>query len=42
MYEAIGARDEDDIVVTSCATRSNNWVFKGVYFDLIKTGRKTI
>ncbi|MCF6201646.1 MAG: aminotransferase class V-fold PLP-dependent enzyme, partial [Hydrogenimonas sp.] len=36
MYEAIGARDEDDIVVTSCATESNNWVLKGVYFDLIK------
>ncbi|WP_201352309.1 NifS family cysteine desulfurase [Hydrogenimonas urashimensis] len=40
MYEAIGARDEDDIVVTSCATESNNWVLKGVYFDLIKNGDK--
>jgi len=40
MYEAIGARDEDDIVVTSCATESNNWVLKGVYFDLIKSGEK--
>ena len=40
MYEAIGARDEDDIVVTSCATESNNWVLKGVYFDLIKNGEK--
>ncbi len=40
MYEAIGARDEDDIVVTSCATESNNWVLKGVYFDLIKDGEK--
>ena len=40
MYEALGARDEDDIVVTSCATESNNWVLKGVYFDLIKNGDK--
>ncbi len=40
MYEALGARDEDDIVVTSCATESNNWVLKGVYFDLIKNGEK--
>ncbi len=40
LYEAIGARDEDDIVVTSSATESNNWVLKGVYFDLIKNGEK--
>lgn len=40
MYEAIGARDDDDIVITSCATESNNWVLKGVYFDLIKDGEK--
>ncbi len=40
MYETIKARDEDDIVVTSCATESNNWVLKGVYFDLIKNGEK--
>jgi len=40
MYEAIGARDEDDIVVTSCATESNNWVLKGVWFDLIRNGEK--
>ncbi len=40
MYEAIGARDEDDIVVTSCATESNNWVLKGIYYDLIQKGEK--
>jgi len=40
MYEALGARDEDDIIVTSCATESNNWVLKGIYFDLIKDGDK--
>ncbi len=40
MYEAIGARDEDDIVVTSCATESNNWVLKGIYYDLIQNGDK--
>lgn len=35
LYYAIGARDEDDVIVTSCATESNNWVLKGVYFDEI-------
>ena len=27
-------------VVTSCATESNNWVVKGIYFDKIATGEK--
>lgn len=40
MYEAIGAKDEDDIVVTSCATESINWVIKGVYYDKILDGDK--
>ena len=36
LYAGIGAKDSDDIVVTSCATESNNWVLKGVYFDILK------
>lgn len=35
LYAGIGAKDEDDVIVTSCATESNNWVLKGVYFDEI-------
>ncbi|PID47446.1 MAG: cysteine desulfurase, NifS family [Proteobacteria bacterium] len=40
LYEGLNARDEDDIIVTSCATESINWVLKGIYFDLIHTGEK--
>ncbi len=35
MYDALGAPDEDDILITSCATESNNTVLKGVYFKYI-------
>lgn len=35
LYAGIGARDEDDVVVTSCATESNNWVLKSLFFDRI-------
>lgn len=35
LYAGIGARNEDDVVITSCSTESNNWVLKGVYFDEI-------
>lgn len=35
LYAGINARDEDDIIITSCATESNNWVLKGIYFDEI-------
>lgn len=35
LYAGIGARDEDDVIITSCSTESNNWVLKGVYFDEI-------
>lgn len=35
LYAGIGARDEDDVIITSCSTESNNWVIKGVYFDEI-------
>ncbi|OCR16595.1 NifS family cysteine desulfurase [Helicobacter pullorum] len=40
LYEGINARDEDDIIITSCATESNNWVLKGVYFDVLRFGEK--
>lgn len=40
LYEGINARDEDDIILTSCATESNNWVLKGVYFDILHQGAK--
>ena len=35
LYAGINASDNDDIVVTGCATESNNWVAKGVFFDHI-------
>ncbi|CUU70778.1 cysteine desulfurase [Campylobacter hyointestinalis subsp. hyointestinalis] len=40
LYAGINAKDNDDIIVTSCATESNNWVLKGIYFDKIFTGEK--
>ena len=40
LYAGVGANDDDDIVVTSCATESINWVLKGVYFDFIRNGDK--
>jgi len=35
MYDALNAPDEDDILITSCATESNNTVLKGVFFKHI-------
>lgn len=35
MYDALNAPNEDDIIVTSCATESNNSVLKGIYFEYI-------
>ena len=35
MYDAINAPDADDILITSCATESNNAVLKGVFFKHI-------
>ncbi|MGH1601125.1 NifS family cysteine desulfurase [Campylobacter majalis] len=40
LYVGINAKDSDDIIVTSCATESNNWVIKGIYFDKIARGDK--
>ncbi len=35
MYDSLHVRDEDDILITSCATESNNSVLKGVFFKYI-------
>ncbi len=40
IYAALNVPKEDSVIVTSCATESNNWVFKSVYFDYILSGRK--
>ncbi|STQ85592.1 cysteine desulfurase, NifS family [Helicobacter muridarum] len=40
IYASINANDKDDVIITSCATESNNWVLKGVYFDLIHNKNK--
>jgi len=40
VYTGIGANDNDDIVFTSCATESNNWVLKSVWSDLMQHGDK--
>jgi len=40
IYAGINASDDDDIVITSCATESINWVIKGVYIDKILNGDK--
>lgn len=40
IYTAINAGDDDDIVITSCATESNNWVLKSVWVDHILHGDK--
>lgn len=36
LYAGLNANEKDDIIITSCATESINWVFKSVYFDYIK------
>ena len=33
LYAGLGAHESDDIIITSCATESINWVLKSVYFD---------
>jgi cysteine desulfurase len=40
VYSAINADDNDDIVYTSCATESNNWVLQSVWNQLIRHGEK--
>jgi len=40
MYTALNASDNDDIVFTSCATESNNWVLQSIFTDHIVNGDK--
>lgn len=40
VYTALNASDNDDIVFTSCATESNNWVLQSIFMDLIVNGDK--
>lgn len=40
IYSALNANEKDDIIITSCATESNNWVLKGIYFDEILKNNK--
>ncbi len=40
IYAGINAPVTDNVVVTSCATESINWVFKSIYLDEILTGKK--
>jgi cysteine desulfurase len=35
MYDALNVPDDDDILITSCATESNNTVLKGIFFKYI-------
>jgi len=41
LYAGIHARDDDDVLVTSCATESNNSVLQSVWYNLIRTGART-
>jgi len=40
MYKALNASESDDIIFTSCATESNNWVLKSIFNDHIVNGEK--
>lgn len=40
VYAGINASDKDDVIFTSCATESNNWVLKSVWIDKILNGDK--
>jgi cysteine desulfurase len=41
LYAGINARDTDDILITSCATESNNTVLQSVWYDLVRTGKRS-
>ncbi len=40
LYEGINASDDDDIIITSCATESINWVIKSVFLKYGLKGDK--
>ena len=39
LYAGINASEHDDILLNGCATEGNNTVIKGVWYDLIRTGK---
>jgi cysteine desulfurase len=41
LYAGINAGDLDDVLITSCATESNNMVIKGVYYSLVHAKKKS-
>lgn len=41
LYAGINAGDRDDVLVTSCATESNNTVLHSVWYELIRTGLRS-
>lgn len=41
LYSGINAPDSDDILITGCATESNNTVIKGIYYQLIRNGNRS-
>ncbi|HVO39921.1 MAG TPA: NifS family cysteine desulfurase [Spirochaetia bacterium] len=40
LYAGINAGEDDDVIVTSCATESNNAVLNSVWYNLVRTGEK--
>ena len=40
LYEGIGAHNNDDIIINSCATEGSNTVIKGIYYSQILQGSK--
>ncbi len=41
LYDSLNAPDEDDILITGCATESNNTVLKGLFFkEILKNPEK--
>jgi len=41
IYAGIGASDDDEVIINSCATEGNNTVLKGIWTDYILTGKKS-
>ncbi|MCD6397022.1 MAG: NifS family cysteine desulfurase [Spirochaetaceae bacterium] len=40
LYDGINADDEDDVIITSCASEGNNTIIKSLYFDSVINGKK--
>ncbi len=41
LYQGLNIPEEDDLIIVSCACEGNNTVLKSIYFELIKTQKKT-